>query len=287
MIAPFEASKLKLARAERHIDELSAEISTYLAEKPVAVIVEQPPELKDIESCAWITRIRRNVPVALSAIIGDAIHNLRAALDLLACDVVRLNGKDAKTVYFPFGKSAEQLEGQIKARNFQCAHPDCVNLLRSLQPYTGGNVALRGIHDLDVRDKHVALIPAIGAAYIDAFTLKIGDHLNPIPSWSSTIPRDGWWMLRLPMANNIALGTEIRAEFTLVFDNDSPFAGHEIIKTLRAIHEHVTGTIKAFETLCEGQAFPPVAKGRAPGSNALIIGDPVKPRQTGPVIVRR
>ena len=113
MVAPFEAPRLKLARAERHINELAAEITEYLADKPVAVIVEQPSELKEINSCSWVTRIRKPVPVALSAVIGDAIHNLRAALDLLASDVVRLNGKDAKTVYFPFAASADLLEGQL------------------------------------------------------------------------------------------------------------------------------------------------------------------------------
>jgi FkbH-like protein len=88
MIAPFESAKLKIERANKHIQELELSISSYFAENPCALVVELFPEMNPIHNHAWIARIRKPVPLFLSAIIGDAVHNLRTALDLLACDLV-------------------------------------------------------------------------------------------------------------------------------------------------------------------------------------------------------
>jgi hypothetical protein len=50
----------------------------------------------------WVVRVREEVPVEFSAIIGDVLHNLRAALDLMAVQLVRLNHQSDDEVYrFP------------------------------------------------------------------------------------------------------------------------------------------------------------------------------------------
>jgi hypothetical protein len=46
----------------------------------------------------------------------------------------------------------------IKRRGFDKAGAAAVKLMTELQPYRGGNVALRAIHDLNIRDKHKMLI---------------------------------------------------------------------------------------------------------------------------------
>ena len=43
MIAPFEASKLKLERAVEHLQEFEAAASQYLNSKPCAIMVEPFP----------------------------------------------------------------------------------------------------------------------------------------------------------------------------------------------------------------------------------------------------
>ena len=106
-------------------------------------------------------KIRKPVPIKFSALIGDFIHNLRTALDLLVCDLVTINGKSTKEVYFPFCASPAELPRMIRDRKIYRAGPDIVAYIESLKPYTGGNIALRAIHDLDVTDKHHALLPVI------------------------------------------------------------------------------------------------------------------------------
>jgi hypothetical protein len=67
--------------------------------------------------------------------------------------------------WFESRESADKLDDMIRRRHFDRAGTDAVALLRSLKPYHNGNAALRVIHDLDIRDKHQALIPnVIGVA---------------------------------------------------------------------------------------------------------------------------
>jgi hypothetical protein len=50
---------------------------------------------------------------------------------------------------------------ELKLAN-RCGN-DVVKVLKSLQPYKGGNKLLRTIHDMDIADKHQSLITVFGA----------------------------------------------------------------------------------------------------------------------------
>ncbi len=277
-LEPFESAILKVARASRHIQELEHGIGEYLASKPVVLIVEQPEDLIDLDCHVWVARVKRTVPKEFAVVIGDVVHNLRAALDLLATDLVRLNGQDGSSVYFPFAQTDANLERQIKEKNFRRAHPDVVALLRSLKPYTGGNVALRGLHDLDIQDKHQALIPTFSAAKTEEFTMLFNGAVNTIPEWASSIPRDGYWMVMMPALDNVPLGSEIAASYALIFHDDTPFAGSEIVPTLRGLCDYVTSVVKAFQSLYVGQSFPAKPTGpKSPHSRALVISPTTDP----------
>ncbi len=94
-----------------------------------------------------------------STIFGDAVHVLRSSLDLTATEIVRRAGKDATKVSFPFGTSAESLEKEIREKRVHCAGTAACDLVRKHRPYVGGNDLLRAVHDIDIRDKHVELVP--------------------------------------------------------------------------------------------------------------------------------
>lgn len=163
MIAPFEASKLKLERAAEHLQQFDREAVTYLNSKPCAIVVEPFPGglHAQMGTQSWNARIRKPMPTKLSVLIGDFVHNLRTSLDLLVCDLVRINGKSAAEVYFPFCASVVDPPRIIRQRKIPHAGPDVVTLIESMKPYKGGNISLRVIHDLDVTDKHRALLPIL------------------------------------------------------------------------------------------------------------------------------
>jgi hypothetical protein len=156
---PFEAPRLKLRRARSHIGELQTEMNRYLRREPFWLEIVDAPTFTNGRK--WLVHLREEPPLDFSAIIGDAIHNLRTALDVLACELVRANGQSDKDVYFPFADSAAELPKAIAKRNMRRAKPAVVVLIENAEPFTGGNHALRAIHDLDVLDKHQALIPAL------------------------------------------------------------------------------------------------------------------------------
>jgi len=247
----FAAPEQKIARARRHLTEVASEIGNFLGRRPFAVIVEAPPPgAPDFR--IWKVRVRERLPDHLSSIVGDAAHNLRSALDLLACDVVRHNGGNVTGVYFPFAGSAGELEKAIKEKNLRRASPEAVALLRSLKPYRGGNADLRALHDLDIHDKHkgpVAIINAVTTPIWGLTTTVNG--VNQIPTWTSAIA-DGQWLISLPSDRSPPIGTEIPSNFRFVFASETPFAGHDVIPTLHRLAKHVAGIVKAFKTLCLG-----------------------------------
>jgi hypothetical protein len=158
--ATFSATKLKIKRAERHLSELDGAERRFADTKPFRLVVEaEGPDRHLLRIQGWPL-----LPECFAPIIGDVVHNLRASLDLLACELVRMNGGNDNNVYFPFAENGAALDSMIKQRNFHRAHADAVNLLRSLRPFKGGNEALRAIHDLDITDKHKSLVPVVSLA---------------------------------------------------------------------------------------------------------------------------
>jgi len=215
----FVASRMKLQRAEGFILELETELQRYKESRPGRGFINTeltPPQFEFTLD-----------PIGLlpGTIIGDAIHNLRSALDLMASELARIKGLNDKDVYFPFAATASEFPDAVKRRGFHKAGDDAVALLMQFQPYRGGNEALRAIHDLDIQDKHTALIPntssvtaAFGAVY----------NINDLTQHSVSMDV---------------------VEVHYVFPKESPFAGERIIETLQKLVELVNGILEAFASL--------------------------------------
>ena len=152
---PFEASRLKIWRAGQHTTTLESEINAYMARKPAHANISPSKPPKDSGMVYHEVVITEAIPIHLSTIVGDIIHNLRTSLDLLACDLVRMNGGNVEGVYFPFAKNADELENMITRRHLDRAAPEVIDHIRFQKPYSGGNMTLRGVHDLDVMSQDV------------------------------------------------------------------------------------------------------------------------------------
>ena len=246
----FEATRLKVQRAERHINDIHHQITAYLARHPIAILVEKwsGPRTPTSPDIVARIRVRETVPKSVAPIIGDAIHNLRAALDLLACELVRLNdGNDAK-VYFPFSDDEEQFPRMLKKRNMHRAAPQVIAHLYSLRPYTGGNKALRALHDLDIIDKHRALIPAIGMVDAAAGSISLfGPGGVQYPTYTPVV--DGQMVMLIRGETDLNSGQQLPANFHLLLPFDVPMGGGEVIPTLHSLVQLVTGIVESFEAL--------------------------------------
>lgn len=222
----FAASLIKMARAKKFIDELEQEIVAFL-KRPglVCYALEMPesePGLLDIK----ISTI--NPDPEVGAIIGDVVHNLRTALDLMATQLVVIAGESTKDVYFPFSKSADEFDGAITSKKFHRAGADAVALLKTFSPYWGGNELLRGLHDLDIQDKHKALVLSL-QQFDGAITLDRQD--------------DGQWAV-----------TPSVTKQRIIFPKDSEFSEQEVIPTLKSLVVVVEGILEAFSGLVAARA---------------------------------
>jgi hypothetical protein len=253
-LPPFDASWLKFNRAAKHFRELQTEVNAFWSREPVVTTFEEPEHYRAIGMHEIVATVNEFLPLPISSIIGDLVHNLRSALDLLACDLVSLNGKSPKGVYFPFCKCAADLPQAIKDKNFDRASPAAIAALTKLGPYKGGNDALRAIHDLDIQDKHRTIIPAILAARTPDMLIKMGEKENPINGFETTITDERQSLLVFPGTfNQFMAGAKIPCKLALVFAAGDPYEGHHVVKTLHDFTDTVHATIDEFELLSVGK----------------------------------
>jgi hypothetical protein len=248
-LSRFEAPRLKLQRARHHYGDLINRIREYLIRKPFHLVVEAAgngyPGGKK-----WAVHVREEVPKDFSAIVGDVIHNFRTSLDLLACELVRANNQDDEGVYFPFAKSAGELNKVIKKRHMDRASPAVVALIKKNAPYKGGNSALRAIHDLDIIDKHQSMIPLTdmaGTPQLIGLPPLEGPSVGPI--------HDGAAFQVMPAHLHLPIGTMADGIFTFRFSigystitgfKQTPLAGSEVVPTLISLSNVVESLINEF-----------------------------------------
>lgn len=238
---PFHSARTKIARARKLTQELGASISEFKG-----TVLNPERKGKDL---ALVIRLRSPLP-DVAGVLGDAIHNLRAALDHMAVSVVALNGKSPNGVYFPFAHTADDLPEQIKRKNFHRAPQEAQELLVSLRPYTGGNLMLRALHDLDVLDKHNDLIPTYSGAvqkvplHLPNGGLIASNTFSPVEEGRGAILLGGGAKLKIPP---MPMGLVAN------FPREGPFPYKEIVPTLTSLAQMVSGIVDAFEALSLGE----------------------------------
>ena len=82
---PLIGPELKVKRAVQHIRDLNTEIIKFAKRKPIRSRREDDPKTGDD---VYKIKIVHDIPEIWGCYIGDVIHNLRSALDLLAHAIV-------------------------------------------------------------------------------------------------------------------------------------------------------------------------------------------------------
>lgn len=230
---PFEDPLAKVDNAKGHIGLVQDRFQAFVKAGP-SYRVDESGGNKIINFGSGLT-MPKSIPMAT----GDAIHNLRSALDIMAGDVVQASSGRRKGVCFPFARDEGSLDAQIKDKRFDRAIPEAVELLKSFKPYKGGNAELRALHDLDLTDKHNFVIPAERHHRV---SMQVG-NVTLINCTSGG-----------NLGGDISIGRG--APFSvpditpkLIFAPNQPFSGMEVIPSLHRL-AHLTQTIiEAFAAL--------------------------------------
>jgi len=262
---PLTGTWVKIERAGKHIIDFHAAQQAFLDSYPVAFTHDDEPD----STGHYNVRIAdiKPVPPELSLILGDAIHNLRSALDLLACQLIKLRSNDhnCKNIYFPILDSAKDFIKALKKNeeDFELMGEFAINILTQLQPYRGGKGhKLWMLHRLDIQDKHRLLIVVLPS--INGWRRQIEDRtpnsLNlrgkrfvdaeiSISFEGLLIPKAGITIDRIPASifpdGVFRVGYKIEGE--MAFNEPEIIKGESAFSTLRNIYDAVIETIRQFE----------------------------------------
>jgi hypothetical protein len=169
----------KVERARQHIADLDRRIHLFFTgpPNPYPIVKETDSETGDL-----VFKLGKCAPIPddFPLIIGDALQNLRTALDHLVWQLILSNGNTPKigTTGFPLMKSAEEYKTD-SPRKVKGMAPEAIRMIDALKPYGGGNEDLFGLHLLNNVDKHRLLLMC-GAAHI-ATNVKV--ELSLTPQW--------------------------------------------------------------------------------------------------------
>ena len=111
MTNALNGPRIKLRRARAHLDDLQQRIASYFATNPFAIEAVDEAGTGDR---VFRVRVLASVPEDMGAVIGDVVHNARAALDLIIWQAVLANGGNPK-------KATASRSPRIRPLTYKCA----------------------------------------------------------------------------------------------------------------------------------------------------------------------
>lgn len=191
-------------------------------------------------------RVHRQPPEHWAALIGDAVHNLRAAFDHIAWQAVLADGgTPRRSTEYPFVDKAEQL-GKALRDDLRGTSVTFRELVRQTAPHPPADLWL--VHRLDVVDKHHTLLP-VGAAHTGVdVTMKtpLPEGFGPM-EWPTITLRpddlqyplqDGAEVFRVLAGGRDGYVPEHAMRFDVVFGPDVPQVhGQPVVDVLRRLYD--------------------------------------------------
>lgn len=174
---------LKVKWAKDRISDLESKRAAFVANRYVGV----PKFNAEANTTEFVLGAIPDISPEISLIVGDIAHNLRTALDHLACELARSVGVADPKGYFPICESLDVYK-RDSAGKTKGIPPEAKDLIDRIGPYGGHNDFLWGLHELDRIDKHRLVL---------TITAKTG-------GWSATL--DG-----TNRAYNFAFSSELKS----------------------------------------------------------------------------
>lgn len=258
----------KIERADKHIQDIGDELAAFQEAKTKAIVREDDP--RDRERVLWLIS-DASFPPRIPLLLGDAVHNLRSALDHLVAIKSREHS-GTNTVWskteFPIWRESrpfnpKQFVNDVCKRKVGQTSPRVFAEFAALEPHEGGAHRLLWVLDqLDVIDKHRFLI--VVATGLGRWRLNLGPSARrfaeriemdvAIPDmWYSGGPTD-----RKPLVDRgVIFGApksalmhesddEVQFTFDITLGEPAVFEGEAILPTLAQLRQVTVDTIAFF-----------------------------------------
>jgi hypothetical protein len=214
----FADARLKIERATKHIGDIKGRIGRLEESYTSTIEIDSKPGYQRIKyDLADKTAVKD-----IAVLIGDALHNLKCALDYSWIGIlerhapVAISGK----TQFPIHPSADSLKIALESSKIHLAHLPLFNLmLTSIKPYDGGDNALCAVKKLNILDKHRLLLPLIGYTAIDGLQVE-NETGEPIIGFAGTTQEPPPWYVQFP--NNWNIKNNGKPSIDILFDEGTP-----------------------------------------------------------------
>jgi hypothetical protein len=249
--------RLKVERAKKHISDLDEALRIFGTTKPYEITAKRNPQLPNV--IQYYVATAGEIPSEIPLICGDALQNLRSALDHLARQLVEVAGNSPNTdTVFPIFESAKEYEGGHE-RKVKLMRPDAIKAIAAVKPYKGGNDSLWRLNKLNIIDKHRLLL-ASGGACIASDLLK--HFARKIPALAP-LAGHGYWMFSSPedivcpikagdvLFEDVAseVNQNLKFAFVVAFTEPEVAEREPLLETVKGIFDLVDNLISDFAPL--------------------------------------
>jgi hypothetical protein len=244
-------ARTRIRRASEHISRIKKELSRSIVVRPGVssnmYVPECPPGALYVEDSTHSDSIVKgepfSVPPIVPLLVGEAIHNLRAALDYLVYELAILNtGEIQKGTQFPMESSEDSWNGAVN-RRLKHVREGHQAAIKRLQPFSDCKWT-GDLRDLSNADKH-RLIGVVDASAGKGMTLS---GLRRYASGDVSVAAK---------APSSASGEPVHVEGyvpldIVIFNRDedkpgSPAKRFKLVDTLEIFEKQVSDVIKSFE----------------------------------------
>ena len=244
----FRDARLKVQRANKHIADLETAISV-LKENYTAIVVQNI----DTGHQDLIHAIPDFAGAAdeMALIAGDAIHNLKTALDFAWMSTLRKHVPIANLdcAKFPVYPSRRELESALNGVPINARSNSALFelLVSDIQPFEGGhNGVIYVLHKLDICDKHLLLLGLVPLAGIDGIRVQRpdGETVRGFGGATQNLPP-----YVIPFDGNIRIKEKGRLTFHIVLKEAGIYGSVHIMEVLPTFSRVVSNYIGLLERI--------------------------------------
>lgn len=258
MTHPLDGVYIKLARAETHLQAIREAVQPIVDAEADVILGEFDPESKK-----YVFRAKRDAqpPDWISPVIGDCVHNMRAALDYIIWELVPESvrvGKYATQIEFPIFIDPS-LYASMAPKKIQGVPPGAETAIKCLQPFNGPNCRpnlslahpsdkpLARLFALDNWDKHRSLtLTQTAVSYYFEGLREIGIFA---PRKADSHAFSGHLKRGAPILSLDGLGDRpevnvyLHTAYDVAFDVGGPAFLQPVVRTLIEIREDILGRV--------------------------------------------
>ena len=249
----FFDARLKIDRANEHIGDVEAEVFALERHYVSSIEIDRGTRAQSIKhECPGL--LDRLSDIAL--ITGDAVHNLRTALDYAWMAVLAaLKLTPTKYTKFPFGDTFEALNKTLSERKIDRTSPALFEkLVTDIQPYCGGNDLLWTLHRADITDKHKLLLPVSHCT--GASGVRIEDE-NGVVQTGDLLPRYGsQGVILFDFPPNVKIKDNGKISVSVILLDGPNLAGIPILEELGLLSDSAFNAVKSLEGVALGNKPP-------------------------------